>query len=217
MSQPRRRAFSLLEVIIGSVLLVIVFGLVAQLLVPSLILFHSGMAGSEALQSGLKVTSKVRLEMLNTALESVTISQDGQALALLPKNPAQPFKVSNGDPLPGSSFVIFYLDPTAKTIRQKQWPGPGEPSDTARFGGAQPPRLSEAELTGLVGSVNGTERTLARFVESFQVVDQDPASPFLEPPIKISAVISIETKRGGAVRIERHETSVEVTPRSMRW
>lgn len=199
--------------LVAAVISLVVLGVIFQLLVPSLSLFKSQMAFSQSHQSALLSAQRLKREITNTSVSTMTVSSDGYSVALAPRPGAAPFDSSGGGRY-RSEFVIYFWDPTSQKLQQKRWPRGGDSVPSGTFGGPNPPRLSESQLGSIIGSVNGSERVIASNISVFSIQDSGSDPVLLEPPFQIAITCSVPTQSD---KNEDYEVFLQVAPRSVEW
>lgn len=215
----RRRGFTLAEMMVVIFLLLIVGSMVAQVMVPSLIMFRLGTSRSDVQQGPMIFSHFMQRMLMNAPVESVAIGTSPTAIAWLDVREEAPYDISTGDPRTADAFSIVWFDRAAGRVWAKRWP-PAPPS----LGGYDlsapsrvPPVLSAADLRQICGTRNGTERVLVKDVSDLAVTDDAGLTEgLLVLPLRLSITCS---QRSGA-RDEKPESftlTTRVSPRSTRW
>lgn len=201
-----QRGVTLIEVMIAFGLLMIVMVMMIALLLPAFSLFRKQGGQSDAYRACLQTVERFRWEMLNTQLESITLSPDQEAIAWQEAQRDPPFSGTSGEPLMSDVFTVLHYRDKRILLTQSE-PSGVDPSTI-------PSRLTLDEVGALRAR---STRTLARDITAFEVSDNDPSSPLTTPPIRMSLTCTIDTKGRASNDEESFQMNVTVTPRSQRW
>jgi hypothetical protein len=205
-----KSGFTLIDVLVGGVIMLVVMFVMFQLLVPSMTMFRSQMAFSQAHQSSLMAVQKIKREMTNTAVSTLTINPTTYAFSFAPKDESAPF-TTKGETRFRKIFIVYFLKDDK--LFRKFYPY-GSDSIPPVFGGPNPPALSLSHLNTAADTTNGTERVMASRVSHFQVIDGGADGVLIEPPIVVELTCSVPTD---SEKVEEYEVRLEVSPRSMEW
>lgn len=204
MTHPR--GITLIEVMIASGLLLLVTVMMIALLLPAFSLFRKQGGQSDAYRACLQTVERFRVEMLNTQLESLTLTPDRQAISWQETQFEPPFSGTSGEPLMSDVFTVLHHRDSQVLLTRTEPSGAG-PSTI-------PSRLSLEEVATLRARQT---RTLARDITAFEVRDNDPDSPFVTPPIRMSLTCTVDSRGTATLDEESFSMDVTVTPRSARW
>lgn len=215
----RRAGFTLAELLVVAFLSGVVLFLIAQLLVPSLLLFRLESARTEVQQTTLMVVQRLQRQLMNAALESVTVISEPPAVAFQEVPEQDSFEVSSGRPRMSNYYVLYWYDAKTRRVLSKQWPP--KPPDIPGYDFAEPfePRpLPEGHLKAILLQSNGTERVVAREVDSFVVTDDDGDPEPMHPPLVVTLTCSADASGGGgAERKETYSMTTRILCRNGRW
>lgn len=206
----RRRGFTVPEILVAAFLGLVVLGMMAQILVPSMLMFRVQSARSDVQQAPLAVVHCLSRALLNTQVESITVLSAPTAVCWREVDEDAPFDISSGRPRLRPAFSVLYHEPSTKLVWIKRWP-PDPPSLPVTFAGDDPPLLSADRLRSVVGARNGTERVLARNVTALTVAGDDPGASLLVLPLRVS-VTCVAPDRDDKLTL-----TARVSPRSVRW
>ncbi len=165
------RAFTLIEVLLGGALLLLLFLLLAQVLLPMATGARRGTQQIELQQLAQVSVDRIARDLARTPLEGLTFSANPPILAVQPLADV----TGAGDQAWSDRLHLYWLDPTTRQLRYRSWP-PGPP------GLARSPAVDAAfvptssELQQLVAGVSDSNRVLAGHVERFEV-DLAAAAP----------------------------------------
>lgn len=202
----RPQGVTLLEVTIAAGLFLLITAMMISLLVPSFALFRKQGGQADAYRACLQAVGRFRLEMLNTQLESLTLTPDGQAIAWQETQLDPPFSGTSGEPMMSDVFsALHYRDGRVLLTR-------GEP--TGAGPSTIPTQLSLDEVAALR---DRPSRTLAHDVTAFQVSDSDADPALLSPPLRMSLTCTVDTRGRASQDQESFSMNVTITPRSQRW
>lgn len=192
--------------------MLVVMGLLLQLLGPSTLLFQSESAASQAQQAVLVLRQRLELGLMNAPMETLTVLDDPPSLSWVPVREDNPYQPSNGFPVLQSYFQIYTFDAGGRQVLSKRHAPP------VSYDSNQPPVLTRDELRQAVTTTNGTERVVARDIESLTITDADDAlEPFLNPPLRLDVVCAVEVVKAGQRRKVDCGTRLVVSPRGIRW
>lgn len=201
-----QKGITLIEVMITSGLFLLVTVMMIALLLPSFSLFRKQSGQSDAYRACLQTVERFRLEMLNTQLESLTLTPDRQAIAWQEVQTDPPFSGTSGEPISSDVFTVLHYRDERVLLTRTDPSGAGPSTIPSRLG------LEEIEVLRTRQS-----RVLARDITAFEVSDNDPDSPLISPPIRMALSCTIDTKGRASNDEESFRMSVTVTPRSQRW
>jgi hypothetical protein len=199
-------AVTLVEVLVTFGLLLLVLGMLVALLLPGFALFRKQGGQSDAYRTCLQTVERFRVEMLNTQIECLTLAPDHQAIGWQKTQLDPPFSGTSGEALMSDVFEVIHYRDNRVLLTQS------EPTGIAAT--TIPSRLSFEQMDVL----RATEtRTLARDITAFSIRDQDPDSPLVSPPIRLSLTCTVSTKGRATNDVESFSMDASVTPRSQRW
>lgn len=226
-----RRGFSLAEMLTVALLAGVVLFLLAQLLVPSAVLFHMQTAKADVHQGQLVFSYWVNRHLANTLLETVTVTPwpkasvatvgGPAAIAFREVNEDAPYDVTSGVPNLHERFRILYLDELEHRVVVREWP-PTPPNLSFDFDLSSHQRaLSAEQLSQICAASSETDRVLVRNVESLSITDDDGDLTFFTPPLSLTLTCAEQGRDQRAVidekATERVTIAVRVTPRNVRW
>lgn len=197
---------------VTGVIMLVVLAVMFQLLVPSFSLFRTQMAFSQTHQSALVSSQKLKRELTNTGLPTLTLDPAQTAISFSPKDTSSPFD-SSGRTRYAQQFILYYLSPDNKLMR-KLWPLSSDTPPSDLFDGPDPARLTQALLIQARTSTNGSEKVLAPDVSHFIITDSGTDPILIEPPIIMELTC---TKATDSERSQEFQTRLEVSPRSVEW
>lgn len=216
-----KRAFTLLETLIALFLFGVVSALMLALFFPSMWMFQAASARNDAQQTVLLLVTRVRDGLLNTSLDTVTLSSDPPAVSFRAPREESPFDPVSGTPQFASHYSVARYDPNVDKVYWRSWP-PEPPAATALsrsydFSQALVPALERADLALICAHPNSEERVLGDHVDVFSVSDSDADPAVLTPPLQIVVGCSLTNPGPGTRKEERYDMTVQVTPRCQRW
>ncbi|GMU54819.1 MAG: hypothetical protein AMXMBFR33_39650 [Candidatus Xenobia bacterium] len=178
-----RRGFTLIEVMLGGVLLLLLLILLSQVLLPMVTGARRGTQQIELQQLAQVSVDRIVRDLSRTPLEGLSFVTGPPILA------AQPLAdvTGAGDQAWSDNLRLYWLDPSGQ-LRYRSWPpGPpnlvrGAPTVNAAFA----PTL--AELGQLIGGTSASDRVLATHVQAFEV---DLAAP--APTVRL--VLAVQDQR----------------------
>ena len=229
--QRRTVGFTLAEMLVVAFLAGVVLFLLAQLLVPSAILFRMQTAKADVHQGGLVFTYWVQRHLSNSALDTVTITPWPKVEgATVPGPPAISFReVLESDPYDAvtgaakfqARFRVLYFDEPGHRIVVREWP-PTPPNLTFDFEVTNPRMaLSPPDLSQICGSLSDTDRVLVKNVESLVITDADDDLTHLTPPLSLTVTCAEEGRDQRSAADDKHvehfKMTARVTPRNTRW
>lgn len=209
------RGFTLPELLVVGFLGGVVLFLIAQLLVPSLLLFRLESARTEVQQSTLILVQRLQRQLMNAPLESVTLVAEPPAVAFQEIPEQDAFDVSTGRPRMSSHYVLYWYDAKSRRVWSKQWP-PQPPAipDYDFSEPFEPLPLKEGHVKAILLQTNGTERVVAREVDSVQFTDDDGDPEIMHPPLVVTVTCSAETSSD---RKETYTMTTRILCRNGRW
>lgn len=208
----RRGGFTLAEMTVVMFLSVVVFFLIAQLVIPSLVMFRTESATTDAQQAAFIFTHRLRTQLLNTQVETVTISEDPVAISFQEVLEDDPFDAL-GETKLSDYFKVYYWDETNKLVKYKEFSPTSPAYDfTDR---TKPQRLSLADLQAEVAAETGNEQVVARHVAALLISDEDGVVNIISPPIKLDLTCAVESPR--TRKEETYQMQMQVNPRNVRW
>ncbi len=186
----KRNGFTLLEVIVAAVLLLLMLTLGLQLLVPSLRLSARGQARADLEQRGVLALARLTDDLLTTTQAAVSWA-DSQAgspavLALQPMdNPT-----SNGRQAYQDTLLTYTWTPTTRELRRQVWnPVPASLAITlSRQGPLQLNRGKLMQLPTTTGALD--DRLISRDVKQITL-----ASPIHAPNFGNPLTLTLELER----------------------
>lgn len=215
----RNRGFTIAELLVVGFLSGVVLFLIAQLLIPSLLLFRLESARTEVQQSTLLLVQRLQRQLMNAAVESVTLVSDPPAIAFQEVPEQDSFDVSTGRPRMSNHYVVYWYDARTRRVLSKQWPP--APPDIPDYDFSEPfePRpLKEGHVKALLLQTNGTERVVAREVESLILTDDDGDADLLHPPLVVTVTCTADASGGGGPeRKETYTMTTRILCRNGRW
>ncbi len=197
---------TLTEVLIAFGLFLLVSAMMIALLLPAFSLFRRQGGQSDAYRTCLQSVERFRLVMLYSLLESISIAPDHEAIAWQESQGEPPFSGTTGDPLMSDVFTVLHYRDQQILMTRTEPSGAGPSTIPSRLGLDALPALRARQT-----------RTLARDITAFQVHDDDPSSPLITPPLRMSLTCTIDTKGRETNDVESFQMNVTVTPRSQRW
>ncbi|HXE71639.1 MAG TPA: hypothetical protein VNO81_03180 [Candidatus Nitrosotenuis sp.] len=197
----------------------VVLFLVAQLLVPSLLLFRLEAGRNEVQQAALTFMHRLQKEMLNTDLATVSLGEEPPSLAFQEMDEADPYDVGTGRPKFSPWFVLYYYDSQQQAVVWKRWPPEPPARGSYTF---EDPTLPQALGAGYLSAVcsqsNGTERVLVRGVSSLEISDMDGDPSILHPPLAFTIICRVDVSGGGGEKREEVYTlTSRLLPRNVGW
>ncbi len=200
---PGRGAFTLLEVLVASSLLLLVLALTFGYLVPAL----RGAARVRVLgqlqQTSGVVLSKIGLAASTTAPGGFSWSSEPQGLMALGFNPVDDLQGVNALLRWTEEFDLFWWDRDESVLRQRTWPpGPPTPGE-GETGIVRAKRLSASRLAEVVAA-DAPSLILARGVTDFSVTQRGGEDGELVQPITVRLTLvepGRETSVQGAVTL----------------
>lgn len=226
-----RPGFTLAEFLVVAFLAGVVLFLLAQLLVPSAILFRMQTAKADVHQGGLVFTYWVQRHLSNSALETVTIAPwprvdtptvDGPAaISFREVDENDPYDGVSGAPKMQRKFRVLYFDVPSRRIVVREWP-PTPPTLAFDFDAADGrPSLSPQDLVQICGSLSQSDRVLVKNVESLVITDDDNDATHLTPPLSLTVTCAEEGRDQRSAtddkNVEHFKMTARVTPRNTRW
>ena len=207
----RRHGMTLIEVLVSFSLVSIVTLMIIALFVPSMSLFRRQTGKSDSYRGCLMLLEKFRVGLMNSQVETVTISPTGHAISWQMIEDDPPFSASTGDALMSPEFAILYYKEDEKKVYYKLYNNGGSgPPD-------QPSILSLSDLDTAINSPSQKTYVIGRNITEFQITDKDGDVAILEPPISLTITSEIDTEHIGNNDSESFRVQASVTPRSMRW
>ena len=207
----RGRGITLIEVLVSLSLVSIVTLMILALFVPSMSLFRRQTGKSDSYRGCLMLLEKFRVGLMNSQMETVTISPTGHAISWQMIEDDPPFSASTGDALMSPEFAILYYKEDEKRVYYKLYnSGTSGPPD-------QPSFLSLSDLNTAIGSPSNKTYVIGRNITEFRITDKDGDVTLLEPPLTLTIKSEIDTEHIGNNDSESFRVQASVTPRSMRW
>ncbi len=166
-----RRAFTLIEVLLGGALLMLLLILLAQVLLPIATGARRGTQQIELQQLAQVSLDRIVRDLARAPLEGLAFVSGPPILAVQPLADV----TGAGDQAWSDRLSLFWLDPASRQLRYRSWP-PGPPNLARAPALNGPFAPTESELRQLVTGVNDSNRVLATHVELFEV-DLSAAAP----------------------------------------
>ncbi|HEY4000996.1 MAG TPA: hypothetical protein VGO93_19160 [Candidatus Xenobia bacterium] len=195
----RSQGLTLFELILTLSLLLLLFGLAWQVLLPALRIWVVNQARASIEETGIVLESRIAREMERSTQSTVTILPPGPVEAfsfatfgnetqtdigdpwLLPTPPPDGYNPQTG--LPEWQYFVIYYHPTGtQNVYRKIWPVPPQgcpqapPTATAScqpfyevLPSANVRTLTTDELASLCATPNGSERQVSSFVDALQL------------------------------------------------
>ena len=172
----KKRGFTIVEVMITCAVLLILFGMIVQLLSPSMHLLGEGATKTELQQLGQLSVSQMVAELAKTTPTGVTlcINSTANEPMILATNPMFDTDSTTGSPVYLGLLQIFWNDPLTGNLYRKQTPQP--PPAGLAFNPLTPIQVTRPILDPILIAPNGSERKLAHHVQSFSVEKQPTAN-----------------------------------------
>jgi type II secretory pathway pseudopilin PulG len=172
-----RRAFTLIELTITAVVLLVVTALGALLLARTLKVSTRGTLQAEMQQQAVTALNRLVTDMRKSSAAGISVRSGAapKAIAICPLSsaelrPGQPPPVKEDGTLVWSSFfLIYHYDESRQQLRYREWP-PGLVAATSEEESTvSPRRLSPARLAAVLGSPPPREEVVATGVVAFNV------------------------------------------------
>lgn len=216
-----KRGFTLTELLVVMFLSIIVLFLVGQLVIPSLLLFNMESAATEAQQGTFILMGRLRQDLLNTEVDTVTISQDPVAISFQEVEEAIPFDSTTGLPNLENRFTVYYWNQADQVVYRRTWP-PNPPDLGSAYDFSNPTRplrLTPDHLRTITEQPNDRLRVIARNVSEFVVEDDDADPTLLHPPFRVKVTCTVNNNRAGQgdAKVETATLETKIMPRNVRW
>lgn len=175
-----RRAFTIVEVMITCLILLILFGMILEILVPAGNLLYESSVKTELQQLGQLAVNQMVLELgqtpptgvsLSPTLASTNPTMPANTPMIMGINPIFSTDSTTGTPVYQSNLILFYNDPLTGYLLRKTLSSP-LPGGTL-FSASTGVQLDPTTLASTLTPPNGTERRLAHNVQSFMVSEED--------------------------------------------
>lgn len=202
----RRSGFTLVEVLVSLGLLLLVMAMMISLLLPAFSLFRRQGGHSDAYRACLQAVERIRLELLNTQLETLTIAPDQQAISWQEPSTMPLFSATSGEPLMSDTFTVLHYQERRIFLTSTASQGRAPSTQTFRLA---PQELESARIP--------TGRVLARDITEFSLSDNDPDSVLVAPPLRFTLTCTVPTKGRQSQDEESFQMHATFTPRSQRW
>lgn len=210
----RRKAFTIMELMVAMGLLGVVSFLLLQLFLPSMWMFNRQQSNSESFQNSMFLTQRLQIELAHSCWETVTLVQNQPAVGVgwaLSFRPVLRYSASSGNPIVEESFLVYFHNPEQKKVYFFPWV-PVVPA-----GEEFPSKLTQtALLAACLNSQNVRDRRmLTRYVEEFAFADRDGALTILDPPLQFHLVVKVPDADGRG--FETTTTDIPLQCRNSRW
>lgn len=213
----KRRAVSLLELLMAMFLLATVTAMMLALLFPSMWLWRGEQNQSEVQQAVLVACSRIEQGLLNCQAESLTLIKSPDALGFQQVlSDGAGFDPVSGNPILESRVHVFYHDVAGRRLFQGTW-SKAPPNLSGIDFAANPShlvRLSATQLRQVTDGPPSDQHVLARHVEAFQVSDRDGDLALYDYPVSVR--LRCQWTAQESYKQENYEMTIKVTPRSMR-
>ncbi len=187
-----RKGFTLLEVIVGAGLMALVISLCMLLLLPTLRASARGMVHAEMEDQALLVASLLGRDLDGAVPQGVSLSTDGQTLAIMPIQDLLDSRLLAWLP----QFAVYHWDSASATVVRRVWYSPGPPDlGLGTLDGSHPIRLSDAQMAALSGSTSLESRVLASGVTAFAITQNGPG-PSVTDPVTMSVTLQRHAATG---------------------
>lgn len=221
--------FTVPEVLTVAFLIGIVFFLVAQLMVPSVMLFRIQSARSDVQQGGLIFVSWINKAISNSMLDTVTVNTKPVSISFIEMNETDPYDTASGKPKLMNRFTILWFDEKERKVKYRYWPPAPPPPPSAPVPATYPFATSEdplalnsQDLTAICNTYYSQTKILAKNVEYLKIDDDDgDATTVIHPPLRFTIVCSAQSgTRRNINQNEKEEKfciTTQVYPRTNRW
>ena len=165
----KRRAVTLLELLITMTIVLVVTGLTALLLSSTSRAALRITMRSEMQQQALTAMQRMITDLRRSCCSGVAIRSGAAPLAVA----ICPLKgsgvLNNGELLWSDVFQIYWYDSNAKTLNCREWP-PGNPAASSEeMDITKPRRLAPGRIAGIVNAPAGRQLTLITGLTAFEI------------------------------------------------
>lgn len=207
----------------------IVFFLIAQLMIPSVMLFRIQNARSDVQQGGLIFTNWINKAIQNSMIDTFTVAEKPVSISFIEMNETDPYNSTTGDPKLMERFTILWFDEAERKIKYRYWPPappppplPLEPSLYPFATSEKPLSLSPADLKTICTTPYDRVTILTKNVEYFKIDDDSGnATDVIHPPLRFTIICSAQSgTRRNLNEKEKEEKfciTTQVYPRTNRW
>lgn len=207
----RTRGFTLPEILIASGLLLLMLVMMVGLLVSSFALFRRQSGKSETYRGCRLLVDSFKKGLMNSQLETVTISSDGHAISWQRGEPDPPFSATSGEAIMSQDFsVLHWLSAEGRVVHERF-------QSSAPASSVIPFRLDPSTLSNVRTQSSASERTVVRDVTELSITDDDGDPLLLHPPLLLTVTCQVGTKGTATHDYEDFSMAASVTPRSRRW
>lgn len=158
------RAFTLLELVVASTLLLLLLGLAFSFLVPALRYSRTGMVESEIQQAATLSMRRIVGDLEDANAAGISWQSEPTVLSVHRVVDAN----DKGRKVYAGELVVYLWDKDRKLLLRRTWP-PEPPSLPAAPTTDAPFRVDSVGLGLLAAERDGKERILARYVEEFSL------------------------------------------------
>jgi type II secretory pathway pseudopilin PulG len=198
------RAMSIIEILVTLPLVVMLFGLIFNLLVPSFQLVTESSIKAELQQLAQISTNQMVAELGQTPPSGVSLAIPPNSLSpmIMATNPILSADPSTGSPTFKPFLVLFYNDPLTKNLYRKDTPQPAPGGLT--FSPLAPLQVNNVQLESLATSSYPNTKKLAHHVETF-LIQKEPTTggEVYRIELLLSQELSGTTRKGEALQIRK--------------
>lgn len=203
-SPQLQRGMSLIEVLVTLPLVLLLFGLVFNLLIPSFRLVGESSIKAELQQLAQLSTNQMVAELGQTPPAGVSLSIPPNSLSpmIMATNPILSADPTTGSPTFAPKLILFYNDPLTQNLYRAQTPQPAPVGLT--FSPLSPLQVTSLTLQSLLtASYPGTKK-LAHHVETF-LVQKEPTTggEVYRIELTLSQELAGTTRKGEAKQIRK--------------
>ncbi len=157
------KGFTLIEMLVTSILVVLLFGLLFQFLIPALRFSSQGTVRAELQELAVLAMRHLVDDIERTSYAGISLHPNQMILSIHPLVDI----TQNSRRVYADTMIVYYHDPVRRVLIRRPWP-PGPPN-LPPPGTAAPRRLSLLHLGQMVDESNQLERIMARSVGAFAV------------------------------------------------
>lgn len=169
-----RRAFTMVELIVGFTLTALLFALMYQFLIPALKISTRTTERAQTQQQAVIALKNLAREVETTSMLGITPAPDGRLVAIHPVAQV----TQNSERVYADHLVVYRFVEESNQVHRALWRGSDDPSISA------PRKLSVEELEGLEAGFVDEGRVLIRGVELFEFTHSGTGE-LLHQPFKV--------------------------------
>lgn len=190
----RTSGWTLIELLVASVLGVLLLGMTVSFLIPSMRYSGEGAARAEVQQQAIMALNAMEADLRTTSVSGLTISYGNQTAP--PGFAVQPVEdvTQRGAQVWKLGLYVSYWDKTEGRLVRETWPPTPPGSLQTTLVNTEPNRITDPDFLGLVSNKNGSERYLASGVTNFTVRHAGISTTAITPPITLN--VTLERKPG---------------------